>query len=171
MNRAAPKPEMGLAAAFTPAVLGSFLLAYTLPRGMGVHYSVAVGMGAVVGITALGVGRTRAWSVAAGAAFIAVVGIGIGLLLDVRLNSLLYLTREFAEAHPIDMATAEAQAEVILSGSGFMELAKGRFLRYETLIMSCLAALGAVLAMRSSLTARLLRVQPTQNEDASDDEI
>ncbi len=170
MNRA-PKPEMGLAVAFTPAVLCSFLLAYTLPRGMGVHYSVAIGMGAVVGISALGVGKTRAWSVAAGAALIAVVGIGIGLLLDVRWNSLIYLTREFAEAYNIDMATAEAQAEVILSGSGFMELAKGRFLSYVTLIMSFLAALGAVLAVRSRLTARLLRVPLTLNEDASDDEI
>ncbi|MDE0022003.1 MAG: hypothetical protein OXT69_11580 [Candidatus Poribacteria bacterium] len=170
MNRPS-KPSLGLAAAFTPAVLGSFLLAYALPRGMGAHYSVAIGMGAVVGITTLGVGRTRAWGAAAGAALVAAVGVWIGLLLDVRLNSLTYVAREFAETYGLDMATAEAQAEGILIGSSFMDLAKERFLRYDTLIMSFLAALGAFLAMRSRLTARLLRVQPMQNKDAFDDEI
>ena len=165
------KPALGLAAAFTPSVLGSFLLAYALPRGQGLHYSIAIGIGAVVGITALGVGRTRAWGPAAGAALVAAVGIWVGMLLDAKWNSLLYLTREFAETHALDMATAKAQAEGILSGSSFMDLAKERLLRYETLTMSLLAALGAVLAVRSRLTARLLRVQPMQNEDASDDEI
>ena len=170
MNRSS-KPALGLAAAFTPSVLGSFLLAYALPRGQGLHYSIAIGIGAVVGITALGVGRTRAWGPAAGAALVAAVGIWVGMLLDAKWNSLLYLTREFAETHALDMATAKAQAEGILSGSSFMDLAKERLLRYETLTMSLLAALGAVLAMRSRLTARLLRVPPMQNEDASDDEI
>ena len=168
MNRS--RTALGLAASVTPAVLGAFLLGKALGSEANMTLAVALGMGALVGFTALAAGRSRSWAAAFGAGASAVLGSLLGFLLDVRWNSALHAARQLAEERPeLDAHTARQIAETIVSGSSFFELLQGR-LHPASLLVPLFAALGAVLAVRSGLLARAARVSTGGGSGAEEEE-